>query len=210
MPGRVFESTDFVQRGGWSLDGLFGAMIDSKQVRKLPLAWLLVLLVAYLLVIGPFDRYWLKKINRQMLTWITFPCYVVFFSGLIYFIGFKLRAGDSEMNELSFVDVLPGSLRGRTFTSIYSPANNTYSLMGDQRFATVRGEFMGGFGNGGESSRGDITARGNGFEARGFVPVWTSQMFVSDRLEPIPPCTPPAARVAATADVWTIPVADRS
>ena len=61
-----------------SPDGVFGSMIDSKQVRKLPLPWLLVrLLVAYLVVIGPLDQHWLKKINRQMLTWITFPLYVV-------------------------------------------------------------------------------------------------------------------------------------
>ena len=54
-------------------------MIDSRQVRKLPVEWLLLLLVVYLIVIGPFDQWWLKKINRQMLTWITFPTYVVLF-----------------------------------------------------------------------------------------------------------------------------------
>ena len=43
--------------------------------------------VACLVVIGPLDQYWLKKINRQMLTWITFPTYVVLFSLLSYFIG---------------------------------------------------------------------------------------------------------------------------
>ena len=44
-------------------------MIDSRQVRKLPVHWLLLLLVVYLLVIGPVDQYSLKKIRRQMLTW---------------------------------------------------------------------------------------------------------------------------------------------
>ena len=48
-------------------------MVDSKQIRKLPIGWLLLLLLAYLVVIGPLDQYWLKKINKQMLTWITFP-----------------------------------------------------------------------------------------------------------------------------------------
>ena len=98
--------------GRLSSDGIFGAMIDSKQVRKLPLGWLLALLGAYLAVIGPLDQYWLKKINRQMLTWVTFPCYVVIFSGLIYYIGFHLRAGELEWNELNLVDVLPDSRTG--------------------------------------------------------------------------------------------------
>ena len=39
-----------------SSDGIFDSMIDSKQVRKLPLPWLLALLVAYLAVIGPLDQ----------------------------------------------------------------------------------------------------------------------------------------------------------
>ena len=41
--------------GGGSIDGVFGAMIDSKQVRKLPVEWLLLLLIVYLVVIGPLD-----------------------------------------------------------------------------------------------------------------------------------------------------------
>ena len=204
VPARMFDNAEHLQRGGWSVDGLFGAMIDSKQVRKLPLAWLLLLLVAYLLVIGPFDRYWLKKINRQMLTWITFPCYVVFFSALIYFIGFKLRAGDSELNELNIVDVLPGSVRGRTFTSIYSPANNRYTLAGGQKFSALRGEFMGGYSRGGESSQGEVISRGNSFEASVFVPVWTSQLFVSDWLEPVSEKSPLAVKVTSIAGGWKV------
>ena len=79
-----------------SSDGIFGAMIDSKQVRKLPLGWLLALLVAYLAVIGPLDQAWLKKINRQMLTWITFPCYVLDLLRPHLLIGVHLRAGELE------------------------------------------------------------------------------------------------------------------
>src|SRR5205814_1230231 len=93
--------------GSMPLDGVFGAMVDSKQIRKLPVGWLLLLLVVYLVVIGPLDQYWLKRIGKQMLTWITFPAYVAIFSALIYFIGYKLRAGETEWNELHFVDVLP-------------------------------------------------------------------------------------------------------
>ncbi len=77
IPGSAFKSPYATIRASrLSSDGVFGSMIDTKQVRKLPLGWLLVLLAAYLAIIGPVDQYWLKKINRQMLTWVTFPCYV--------------------------------------------------------------------------------------------------------------------------------------
>jgi hypothetical protein len=175
-----------------SIDGVFGAMIDSRQVRKLPVSWLLLLLLVYLLVIGPVDQYSLKKLNKQMLTWITFPCYVVGFSLLIYWIGFLLRAGETEWNELHVVDVIPrgqkADLRGRAFGSVYSPSNARYPLAdattGDQsrRFATLRGEHLGAWG-GQESSRGHVLQRGDGFEAEVFVPVWTSQLFISDWLQ---------------------------
>jgi hypothetical protein len=192
LAGLDLQSLDnysYRQTLGWSADGIFGALIDSKQIHKLPLAWLLLLLVVYLLVIGPLDQHWLKKINRQMLTWITFPIYVVLFSGLIYFIGYKLRAGETEYNEVHVVDVLPSGpqsiLRGRTFCSIYSPANTRYRLAGEQPFASIRGEFLSNFGGRGEeSSRANILQHGNNFTAEVFVPVWTSQLFVSDWLQP--------------------------
>src|SRR2546427_8444967 len=93
--------------GGMSVDGVFGAMIDSRQVRKLPVQWLLLLLVVYLLVIGPVDQFCLKRANKQMLTWVTFPVYVALFSLLIYYICYKLRAAETEWNELHVVEILP-------------------------------------------------------------------------------------------------------
>ena len=113
MPPEFLTDGELQPYRGRIIDGVFGGMIDSQQVRKLPVGWLLLLLIAYLVVIGPLDQYWLKKINRQMLTWITFPAYVAFFSLLIYFIGYKLRAGETEWNELHVVDVIPhGDQRG--------------------------------------------------------------------------------------------------
>jgi len=164
-------------------------MIDSKQVRKLPVHYLLLLLIVYLLVIGPVDQYWLKRIRRPMLTWITFPCYVVIFSLLIYFIGYRLRAGETEWNELHFVDVFPkadgAELRGRTYASVYSPVNATYRVESQEEFSAFRGEFQSAFtGGGGESEHAEVMQNGDNYKASIFVPVWTSQLYVSDWLEP--------------------------
>lgn len=184
----VFDDTSQIYYASQSIDGVFGGMIDSKQVRKLPVSWLLLLLVVYLLVIGPIDQWWLKKINRQMLTWITFPCYVVLFSVLIYWIGFMLRAGESEWNELHVVDVHQrggkAELRGRTYASIYSPSNAKYKLAGLQPVAALRGEFVGSRIGGQDTSRSSIVQKGNSYDAEVYVPVWTSQLFVNDWWEP--------------------------
>ncbi|HIG26997.1 MAG TPA: hypothetical protein EYQ50_04080 [Verrucomicrobiales bacterium] len=168
---------------GTSIDGVFGSMIDSRQVRKLPIAVLLILLVVYLLVIGPLDYFLLKKLNRQMLTWLTFPAYVVLFSGLIYFIGFKLRAGTTEWNELHLVDLDFSEsgktlIRGRTYGSLYSPVNARYALENSSAAASIRSEVS--VYSGSSSARIDLAIENKGFTAEVFVPVWTSQLLVSD------------------------------
>jgi hypothetical protein len=184
VPGAWYASSDFNQNGGWSSDGIFGAMIDSRQVHKMPLGWLLLLLTVYLVVIGPLDHYWLKRIGRPMLTWITFPCYVVGFSLVIYLIGYKLRSGESEWNEIHVVDVLANGdhadLRGRTYSGVYSPANQKYALQSQEKYATLRSEFSGNWGGAATRGKASVMQTGDGFEAEIFVPVWTPQLFVSD------------------------------
>ena len=63
-PAMWFGAQQFMTWGGTSVDGVFGGMIDSTQVRKLPVPALLLLLVVYLVVIGPLDHYVLKRLNR--------------------------------------------------------------------------------------------------------------------------------------------------
>ncbi len=211
VPLELYISNDYYPGYGLGADGLFGAMIDSRQVHKLPVGWLLILLLVYLVVIGPVDRIWLKKINRPMLTWITFPCYVLFFSGLIYVIGYKLRAGESEYSELHVVDVLPNGeraeLRGRTYASIYSPANAKYPMHSEMKFATLRGEYLAS--RGGETSeKGALVHTGDNFKAEVFVPVWTSQLYLSDWWNSGPP--PLTASLKPITGGWTLAVENLS
>jgi len=212
VPGAWYVSADYVSQGGWSSDGVFGAMIDSRQVHKLPVTWLLLLLIVYLVVIGPLDQFWLKRLGKPMLTWITFPCYVVAFSLVIYFIGYKLRSGESEWNELHVVDVLRNGdhaeLRGRTYASVYSPSNQRYRLAAPEKYATLRGEFVGGWTGGQSSEKATVLQEGDSFKADIFVPVWTSQLFVNDWWQPA--ALPVEASVTRRADGWQVKVENHS
>ena len=213
VPGAWYTSADYRQMGGWGSDGIFGAMVDTRQVHKLPVTWLLLLLIVYLVVIGPLDQYWLKRINRPMLTWITFPCYVVLFSLLIYVIGYKLRAGESEWNELHLVDVLlkgdEAELRGQTYASVYSPSNQRYTLRGQQEFATLRSEFAGTMSVPQSDEKATFMQQGDGsFKAEIFVPVWTSQLLVSDWWQPAP--VPLSVAVVPQGEQWQVTVDNRT
>jgi hypothetical protein len=189
-PRAWYLAPNAIGYAGWSVDGIFGAMLDSRQVRKLPVEWLLLLLVGYMAVIGPLDYFALKRLRRPMLTWITFPFYVAVFSALVYGIGFRLRHGDLEWNELSLVDLLPRAggaermdLRGRTYGSIYSPLSARYAMASEQPHATMRGELLGQFRGGQDASALEVAVAPRGFQASLTVPVWTSQLVVSDWLE---------------------------
>ena len=184
VPSEWFDAARFNTWGGSSIDGVFGSLIESRQVRKLPVQWLLLLLVVYLVVIGPFDHWFLKRIDRQMLTWLTFPAYVVVFSLLIYYIGYRLRSGESEWNEFHVVDVVEGQggamLRGRSYASIYSPQNRRYNVQCEVPGALFRGEFLGANGGGQGVGEASIRHADTGALAEIFVPVWTSQLYVAD------------------------------
>lgn len=185
--GELFQEDANLRGGGPSIDGIFGAMLDSRQVRKLPVAALLLILIGYLAVIGPFDRWILKRTGKEMWTWITFPAYVVVFSGLIYFIGYKLRAGQLEWNEIQVIDQLPrpegAAFRGRTWASIYSPANARYRLASDQPYVTLRPEMQPPGAARGEAGRLVLRHPARGLEADISVPVWVSQLYCSDWLD---------------------------
>ena len=191
----------------FSTDGVFGAVLETTQVRKLPIGWLVVLLVGYLMVIGPVDRWWLKKVRREVWTWVTFPAYVVLFSGLIYLIGYKLRAGVTEYNELHVVDLVPtgpqqAEWRGITYATIYSPVNATYRLVSDLPVASLRAEHAGSFASPQNAEPVRVLQRTAGFSAEAFVRVWTSEMVVSHwwhRAEP-----PLAVRIKPLGDGWEV------
>lgn len=204
LPERSGTARSF---GSESADGIFGAMIDTRQVKKLPVGWLLALLGVYLVVIGPFDRWWLRRLGKPMLTWITFPGYVVGFSLLIYFIGHQLRSGETESNELNIVDVLGAGeraeWRGRTYASIYTPRNARFPLESREAFAALRGEFGAWSGEAG-MSRATVWQRGESFAAEVFVPVWTSQLFVSDWWRRAP--APLEVEVVGEGEHWRVTV----
>jgi hypothetical protein len=196
-PTSLYAGPELQRYGRQPVEGAIGAVVETKQIRKLSLGWLLLLLVAYVVIIGPVDYFLIRKLRRPMLTWITFPSYVAAFSAVIYVTGYSLRAGKTEWNEITVVDIQPRGDQavfvGKTFGTIYSPANDRYPVVGERKFAAFRNEAASFFGGGTEGSS-EIQLNGNQFAGEVFVPVWVSQMFVMDWVDT---GTPPLELVVA-------------
>jgi len=171
-----------------TFDDIFRVILESRLERQISLWWLLLLIGCYLVVIGPFDYWFVRhRLKRPVLTWLTFPCYVVGFSGLIYGIGYSLKSGDSELVQASFVDVVPEAnlSRGTTIAGFYSTSNRRFPFVGataESHFRFTSSGFENPAGRGGAVLSGEtqVIETDKGFQASVPVPIWSSKMFVSD------------------------------
>ena len=100
-------------------------------VKLIPFGWVAFFIFLYILLIGPGDYLFLKKVLKRMeLTWITFPTIVLTVSLLAYFAAYRLKGNDLLVNKVDVIDVdqAAGLVRGRTLLSLFSPQNRDYNI----------------------------------------------------------------------------------
>jgi hypothetical protein len=93
--------------------------------------WVAVLIVLYLLLIGPVEYYFLKRVlGRLELTWITFPVIVLTVSLAAYYSAYSLKGRDLKVNKVDVVDIDPatGRVYGTTWLAVFSPRIDTYTV----------------------------------------------------------------------------------
>ncbi len=125
-------------RGGF---GRYGITDLSSQVRAaleqypgvklIPFGWVAFFIFLYILLIGPGDYFFLKKVLKRMeLTWITFPTIVLTVSLVAYYAAYMLKGNDLLVNKIDVVDIdqEAGIARGNTWMSLFSPQNRDYVM----------------------------------------------------------------------------------
>jgi hypothetical protein len=100
-------------------------------VKIVPFGWVAFFVFAYILLIGPLDYLFLKRVARRMeLTWITFPLIVLAVSIAAYAGAYAIKGSDLRVNKVDAVDYdqSTGLIRGNTWMTVFSPANRDYGL----------------------------------------------------------------------------------
>jgi hypothetical protein len=100
-------------------------------VKLIPFGWVAFFIFLYILLIGPGDYFFLKKVLKRMeLTWITFPTIVLSVSLVAYYAAYVLKGNDLLINKIDLVDIdqEAGIARGNTWMSLFSPQNRDYTL----------------------------------------------------------------------------------
>ena len=110
---------------------LRAALEQFPGVKLIPFGWVAFFIFLYILLIGPGDYFFLKKVLKRMeLTWITFPTIVLTVSLVAYYAAYVLKGNDLLVNKVDLVDIdqQAGIVRGNTWMSLFSPQNRDYNI----------------------------------------------------------------------------------
>ena len=133
-------------------DGVVISLLGTLPALALPpIEGLLLLLLAYILLIGPVNYLVLRRLDRREWAWVTMPLLVVGFAVAAFAIGAALRGTDVIVNQLAVVRAAPGTdaAQAQVYLGVFSPTRGTYdvSIPGG---ALISAPYIGeGFGEGG-------------------------------------------------------------
>jgi hypothetical protein len=114
------------------------------EVPVISFGWVALFILLYIVVVGPLDYLFLKKVVKRLeLTWITFPTVVLVVSALAYVSAYYLKGNDLRINKVDLVDVvaeLPDGdaaqprlaqgtkAYGSTWFTVFSPRIQNYTI----------------------------------------------------------------------------------
>jgi hypothetical protein len=114
---------------------LAGKLVRSLEafpdVPVISFGWVALFILIYILIVGPLDYFFLKKVVKRLeLTWITFPAVVIVISAVAYFSAYYLKGKDLRINKVDVVDVdLHGNaVYGNTWFTLFSPRIQNYTI----------------------------------------------------------------------------------
>ena len=125
------RSGGMLQLGYNDIAGQIRSALDQFEgVRVVPFSVILIILTAYWLVIGLFDWFFVHKVlKRPILTWVTFPLWIVLFSVLTYVLAVSGRLSDTLLvNPLHIYDAdhETGVMRTSHWRNVYSSIEQHY------------------------------------------------------------------------------------
>ncbi|HET6744766.1 MAG TPA: hypothetical protein VFH90_02840, partial [Candidatus Limnocylindria bacterium] len=128
--------------------GMLQALINLPSLEVPPAELLLVVLVGYILLIGPISYLVLRRLDRREWAWVTAPLLVAVFSVGTYGLGSSMKGSDIIVNEIAVVrTTVDGTAASvSSFAGVFSPTRASYDLTvrGDALFSGLRSQFVDG------------------------------------------------------------------
>lgn len=136
QPGAAFPSyfpPDMSPRQMYS--GQLSYALTNLPSLDLPsIRWLGVVLLAYIILVGPVNYLVLRRWRRLDWAWVTIPLLTVGFSAGAFGIGYAMRGSDLILHKISVIRLISGApAEVRTYIGLFSPTQTAYDITVDGR-----------------------------------------------------------------------------
>jgi hypothetical protein len=104
---------------------------EFAEVPVISFGWVALFILIYILIVGPLDYLFLKKVVKRLeLTWITFPVVVITISVAAYFTAYWLKGNEQRINKVDLVDIdlQTQQVYGTTWFTLFSPGIQNYTV----------------------------------------------------------------------------------
>ena len=112
-------------------DGPIVSVLSNLPAVELPpIEQLFVLLLAYVLLIGPLNYLVLRRLDRREWAWLTMPALVLVFAGASYYLGSLIKGSDVIVNQVAIVRGGGGTTRGlgQVYVGVFSPTRQRFDV----------------------------------------------------------------------------------
>ena len=125
LPARVANSTSLVDDST-----IVSAVMNLPSLALPPIGGIMVLLLGYILLVGPVNYLVLRRLDRREWAWVTVPALIVVFTAGSFGIGGLLRGSDVIIHEVGIVRGAPGATDAtiQSYLGIFSPSRATYQV----------------------------------------------------------------------------------
>lgn len=167
----------------WLDDRMMNALTNLPALDLPSVRWVVLLLIVYILLVGPANYLILRRARRLEWAWLTIPAMTLTFSVGAYGVGYGLRGGEVILHKLSIIDLMPGAeaARVRTYAGLFSPVKRAYTMTvdGDPLVSLLNPQYNRW---GPSAGGGDITViQGQPTQVRDLaVNQWAMQTFVTE------------------------------
>ena len=133
----------------FSDDNLLVSSVSQLPALALPpIGGLILILLIYILLIGPINYFVLVRLDRREWAWFTMPALIVVFAVGAYGFGAALRGSSIVVNEVAIVRGAPGTTDGtaQVYLGVFSPTRDVYQVSvagGALLSAPLSGDFFG-------------------------------------------------------------------
>ena len=114
----------------WQNENLLRDTLNLASLRPPSIRLLLLLMVSYILLIGPLNFFVLRRLRRLELAWITTPLLILIALVATYGASLMLRGTQPQLIQLAIVQSVEGSdqAQATAFVGLFSPQRQSYQI----------------------------------------------------------------------------------